>query len=60
MTLDVALLLAISSGRHLRLVPSVTYPTYVLIAGAGHDGPELLTPSTTATVPGFLAENLGS
>jgi acetyl esterase/lipase len=32
---------------------------YVLIAGAGHEGPEFVTPAITATVAGFLAEKLG-
>ena len=32
---------------------------YVLIAGAGHEGPELVSPAITATVAGFLAEKLG-
>jgi acetyl esterase/lipase len=36
------------------------HSTYVLIAGAGHDGPEFLAPAITATVTGFLAEKLGS
>jgi len=29
----------------------------VLIAGAGHEGPEFVAPAITATVAGFLAEN---
>ena len=32
---------------------------YVLIAGAGHEGPEFVAPAITATVAGFLAEKLG-
>ena len=32
---------------------------YVLIAGAGHEGPEFVAPVITATVVGFLAEKLG-
>jgi len=32
---------------------------YVLIAGAGHEGPELVSPAITATVAGFLTEKLG-
>ena len=32
---------------------------YVVIAGAGHDGPEFVAPAITATVAGFLAEKLG-
>jgi hypothetical protein len=32
---------------------------HVLIAGAGHEGPELVSPAITATVAGFLAEKLG-
>jgi hypothetical protein len=32
---------------------------HVLIAGAGHEGPEFVTPAITATVAGFLAEKLG-
>ena len=32
---------------------------YVLIAGAGHEGPEFVAPAITATVAGFLAETLG-
>jgi pimeloyl-ACP methyl ester carboxylesterase len=32
---------------------------YVLIAGAGHEGPEFAAPAITATVAGFLAEKLG-
>jgi len=32
---------------------------YVLIAGAGHEGPEFVSPAITATVVGFLAEKLG-
>jgi acetyl esterase/lipase len=32
---------------------------YVLIAGAGHEGPEFVAPAITAAVAGFLAEKLG-
>ena len=32
---------------------------HVLIAGAGHEGPEFVAPAITATVAGFLAEKLG-
>jgi acetyl esterase/lipase len=32
---------------------------HVLIAGAGHEGPEFVTPAIIATVAGFLAEKLG-
>jgi predicted esterase len=32
---------------------------YVLIAGAGHEGPEFAAPAITATVTGFLTEKLG-
>jgi acetyl esterase/lipase len=32
---------------------------FVLIAGAGHEGPEFVTPAIIATVAGFLAEKLG-
>jgi acetyl esterase/lipase len=32
---------------------------YVLIAGAGHEGPEFVAPAITATVAGFLTEKLG-
>jgi hypothetical protein len=33
--------------------------TYVLIAGAGHQGPEFGAPAIRATVVGFLTEKLG-
>ena len=33
--------------------------TFVLIAGAGHEGPEFVTPAINAAVAGFLAEKLG-
>ena len=32
---------------------------YLLIGGAGHEGPEFVRPAITATVAGFLAEKLG-
>jgi hypothetical protein len=32
---------------------------YVLIAGASHEGPELVCPAITATVAGFLAKTFG-
>ena len=31
---------------------------FLLISGAGHEGPEFVRPAITATVAGFLAENL--
>jgi hypothetical protein len=34
--------------------------TYMLIAGAGHEGPEFVASAITVTVVGFLAEKLGS
>lgn len=33
--------------------------TFVLIGGAGHEGPEFVSPAITATVAGFLAQTLG-
>jgi acetyl esterase/lipase len=33
--------------------------TFVLLGGAGHEGPEFVSPAITALVAGFLAEQLG-
>jgi acetyl esterase/lipase len=33
--------------------------TFVLLGGAGHEGPEFVSPAITALVAGFLAEKLG-